>query len=166
MGDPSYDAQTALVVVDVQNDFAHPDGGLYVRGGENLVSTINAQIAKAREAGVELRAPRVHDAVVRPDPAVLGEVRGRRGMPVGRVHDDGAGLTRLRDLGVDRGDEVLATPHVQPAIGMREVVLDVDHHERGLCVVRRIAHRSGDGNPPPWRPFSLPAHRSSGRARR
>ena len=51
MGDPSYDAQTALVVVDVQNDFAHPDGGLYVRGGENLVSTINAQIAKAREAG-------------------------------------------------------------------------------------------------------------------
>ena len=51
MGDPSYDAQTALVVVDVQNDFAHPDGGLYVRGGENLVPTINAQIAKAREAG-------------------------------------------------------------------------------------------------------------------
>jgi nicotinamidase/pyrazinamidase len=51
MGDPSYDAQTALVVVDVQNDFAHPDGGLYVRDGENLVPTINAQIAKAREAG-------------------------------------------------------------------------------------------------------------------
>ena len=51
MGNPSYDAQTALVVVDVQNDFAHPDGGLYVRGGENLVPTINAQIAKARESG-------------------------------------------------------------------------------------------------------------------
>src|SRR5678815_1364885 len=51
VGDPSYDARTALAVVDVQNDFAHPDGGLYVRGGENLVSTINAQIAKAGEAG-------------------------------------------------------------------------------------------------------------------
>jgi nicotinamidase-related amidase len=28
-----YDAHTALVVVDVQNDFAHPDGSLYVRAG-------------------------------------------------------------------------------------------------------------------------------------
>jgi hypothetical protein len=44
MGDPSYDAQTALVVVDVQNDLAHPDGGLYVRGGENLVPTITAPV--------------------------------------------------------------------------------------------------------------------------
>ena len=54
MAGPSYDAQTALVVVDVQNDFAHPDGGLYVKGGENLVPTINAQIANARAAGAHV----------------------------------------------------------------------------------------------------------------
>ena len=29
----TYDARTALVVVDVQNDFADPAGSLSVRGG-------------------------------------------------------------------------------------------------------------------------------------
>ena len=32
-----YDKRTALLVVDVQNDFTDPDGGLYVRGGEDVV---------------------------------------------------------------------------------------------------------------------------------
>jgi hypothetical protein len=44
----TYDPTTALVVVDVQNDFADPDGGLYVdrrRGGGPVV---NAEIAAAR----------------------------------------------------------------------------------------------------------------------
>ena len=42
---------TALVVVDVQNDFADPGGSLYVVGGEQVVATINAEIAAARDAG-------------------------------------------------------------------------------------------------------------------
>jgi nicotinamidase/pyrazinamidase len=46
-----YDPTTALVVVDVQNDFADPDGGLYVREGEAVVPVINAEIAAATEAG-------------------------------------------------------------------------------------------------------------------
>ena len=33
----SYDDATALIVVDVQNDFADPSGGLYVSGGEDVV---------------------------------------------------------------------------------------------------------------------------------
>jgi nicotinamidase/pyrazinamidase len=41
----------ALVVVDVQNDFAMPQGGLYVRGGEDVVSVVNAYVAAARAAG-------------------------------------------------------------------------------------------------------------------
>jgi nicotinamidase/pyrazinamidase len=46
-----YDPTTALVVVDVQHDFADPDGGLYVRGGEEVVPVVNAEIAAARAAG-------------------------------------------------------------------------------------------------------------------
>ena len=42
---------TALVVVDVQNDFADPDGGLYVRGGEQVVPVVNDAVARARAAG-------------------------------------------------------------------------------------------------------------------
>jgi nicotinamidase/pyrazinamidase len=47
----AYDAQTALVVVDVQNDFAHPEGGLYVKDGEAVVPVINEAIAEAQQAG-------------------------------------------------------------------------------------------------------------------
>ena len=46
-----YDAKTALVVVDVQNDFADPNGSLYVRGGEDVPAAVNTQIAAARDAG-------------------------------------------------------------------------------------------------------------------
>lgn len=49
--DVSYDPRTALVVVDVQNDFAHPDGSLYVDGGDHVIGTINAQVTDARAAG-------------------------------------------------------------------------------------------------------------------
>lgn len=42
---------TALIVVDMQHDFAHPDGSLYVSGGEEIVAPIAAEIAAAREAG-------------------------------------------------------------------------------------------------------------------
>lgn len=48
---PNYDARTALIVVDVQNDFADPAGSLYVSGGEQVVDTVNAEIAKATSAG-------------------------------------------------------------------------------------------------------------------
>ncbi|HSD48709.1 MAG TPA: isochorismatase family protein [Actinomycetota bacterium] len=51
MAVPSYDPLTAVVVVDVQNDFAHPDGGLYVTGGEDVVPIINEAIGGAKEAG-------------------------------------------------------------------------------------------------------------------
>jgi nicotinamidase/pyrazinamidase len=45
-----YDSRTALVVVDLQNDFADPSGGLAVHGGANLVPIINAEITAARAA--------------------------------------------------------------------------------------------------------------------
>jgi nicotinamidase/pyrazinamidase len=42
---------TALVVVDLQNDFADPGGSLYVRRGEEVVPIANALIARAAAAG-------------------------------------------------------------------------------------------------------------------
>ena len=47
----TYDERTALVVVDVQNDFADPGGGLYVQGGETVVEAVNGEIERARAAG-------------------------------------------------------------------------------------------------------------------
>jgi nicotinamidase/pyrazinamidase len=41
----------ALIVVDVQNDFADPGGSLYVAGGETAVPFINRQVRAARDAG-------------------------------------------------------------------------------------------------------------------
>jgi nicotinamidase/pyrazinamidase len=46
-----YDATTALIVVDVQNDFADVSGSLYVTGGEAAIEFINEQIAAAADAG-------------------------------------------------------------------------------------------------------------------
>jgi nicotinamidase/pyrazinamidase len=46
-----YDPVTALVVVDVQNDFADPAGGLSVAGGDAVVPAINAEIERAVAAG-------------------------------------------------------------------------------------------------------------------
>jgi len=47
----SYDGSTALIVVDMQNDFAHPDGSLFVEGGDTLLDRINGEISAARAAG-------------------------------------------------------------------------------------------------------------------
>ena len=47
----SYDPATALVVVDVQNDFADPAGSLAVPGGDRLVPAINAEVQRAATAG-------------------------------------------------------------------------------------------------------------------
>ncbi len=48
----SYDNQTALVVVDVQNDFADPSGSLYVRGGDTeVVPAVNREVGRAVTAG-------------------------------------------------------------------------------------------------------------------
>jgi nicotinamidase/pyrazinamidase len=48
----NYSAGTALLVVDVQNDFADPKGSLYVNGGEEVVPIINREIDRARAAGI------------------------------------------------------------------------------------------------------------------
>ena len=50
----SYDPATALIVVDVQNDFADPAGGLSVSGGAEVIPVINAEIEAALAAGAKV----------------------------------------------------------------------------------------------------------------
>ncbi|HJQ91321.1 MAG TPA: isochorismatase family protein [Acidimicrobiia bacterium] len=47
----SYDSSTALVVVDVQNDFADPSGSLFVQGGDAVVPRVNIEVMRALSAG-------------------------------------------------------------------------------------------------------------------
>ncbi len=47
----AYDARTALLVVDVQNDFADPAGSLSVHGGPDVVHAVNAEVERATAAG-------------------------------------------------------------------------------------------------------------------
>ena len=46
-----YDNKTALLVVDIQNDFADPEGSLYVDGGDAVIDVVNEEIAKAKKGG-------------------------------------------------------------------------------------------------------------------
>ena len=46
-----YDAETALLVVDVQNDFAEPDGSLSVSGGLGVIPVLRDEIAAAVAGG-------------------------------------------------------------------------------------------------------------------
>ncbi|MBX6387692.1 MAG: isochorismatase family protein [Frankia sp.] len=46
-----YGPGVALVVVDLQNDFATPGGSLYVHGGEEIVPAVNEEVEAAVAAG-------------------------------------------------------------------------------------------------------------------
>jgi nicotinamidase/pyrazinamidase len=48
---PSYDARTALLIVDVQNDFADPNGALSVKGGAAVVPRCSQAARDAAAAG-------------------------------------------------------------------------------------------------------------------
>ncbi len=48
---PRYDPQTALIVVDIQNDFAHPRGSLFVAGAAQVIANANAELTRASDAG-------------------------------------------------------------------------------------------------------------------
>jgi nicotinamidase/pyrazinamidase len=47
----AYDPTTALIVVDVQNDFADPAGGLSVAGGDRIIGAVNREIEAGAAAG-------------------------------------------------------------------------------------------------------------------
>ena len=46
--------RTAVVVVDMQNGFCHPDGSLYAPGSEAVIEPIGALLERARDAGTRV----------------------------------------------------------------------------------------------------------------
>lgn len=53
---PRFDPSAALVVVDLQNDFADPSGSLAVAGGERVVTASNEAVRHATDAGATVVA--------------------------------------------------------------------------------------------------------------
>ena len=47
----TYSPTTALIVVDVQNDFADPEGSLFVQGAPRVLDFVNEQIRRALDSG-------------------------------------------------------------------------------------------------------------------
>ncbi|SFS66504.1 cysteine hydrolase family protein [Halostagnicola kamekurae] len=45
---------TAVVVVDMQNGFCHPDGSLYAPGSETVIEPITELVSRARTAGAQI----------------------------------------------------------------------------------------------------------------
>ncbi len=77
-----YRPGTALLVVDVQNDFADPKGSLYVQDGERVVPIVNREIDRAQTAG----APVVYTKDWHPpDTPHFAQYGGK--WPVHCVHD-------------------------------------------------------------------------------
>lgn len=50
----AYDSRTALVIIDLQNDFASPEGSLCVSGAKQVVEAVNRQIVVARASGAHV----------------------------------------------------------------------------------------------------------------
>jgi len=138
---PRYDATTALIVVDIQNDFADPAGSLHVPGGETVIRFVNEQVQAALAAGAHVfytqdwhppRTPHfvsdggiwpVHcvaeswGAALHPKLRVAGPIvrKGRRG-------EDGYSGFTMRDpqSGETRPTEL---PHLLREAGVRRVVV-------------------------------------------
>ena len=97
------------------------------------------------EAGVELRPPSALDAVHRPDASVLLEVRGRLGVPVLGVDNEGAGRHGPHHFDIDSGDDSVSTLDEQASVGVGEVVLHVYNDESGACVVADHVRQATSG---------------------
>ena len=71
-----YGPGTALIVVDVQNDFADPNGSLSVPGGEAILATVNREISRARAShGVVVATQDWHPGTPRISPGTADHGR-------------------------------------------------------------------------------------------
>ena len=112
---PRFDPGTVVVVVDVQNDFADPAGGLYVRDGEQVVPLVSELVGAAQNAGSAVAYTQDWHPASTPHFAKDGGI-----WPVHCVADELA----------DQGHDLLAVPYIQPAGRVGEVVLHVDDEQR------------------------------------
>jgi len=136
-----YGTDTALIVVDVQNDFADRRGGLYVKGGEEVIEPINAEVGRAKAAGALViysrdwhpaRTPHfAADGGVWPDHCIAGTWGAdfARGLIVSGEHilkgsgsDDGYSAFSVRDAVSGEGSPTQLDALLRAA-GVRRVVV-------------------------------------------
>ena len=98
-----YDAATALIVVDMQNDFADPAGSLYVRGGETLIPFINREIARAAAVGAAVIYSRDWHPPVTPHFARDGGIWPAHCVAGTRGAEFHPGLDRVGDREIRKG---------------------------------------------------------------
>ena len=116
--------ETALVVVDMQNDFAHPDGALFVPDAEKSIPRIRALLEGARAAGA--RVVFTQDWHVEDDPEFRiwprHAVAGTWGAEIVEELAPRPGETRIQKL---RYDAFYGTPleHLLRLWGVRRVVV-------------------------------------------
>jgi nicotinamidase/pyrazinamidase len=138
-----YRPGVALVIVDVQNDFADPAGSLSVRGAPAVIPLINAQAAAARAAGALVvltqdwhpsRTPHfIRDGGPWP-PHCVGDTWGAElhpaldvpeGTPIvrkGANGEDGYSAFTMREPGTGEEVPTMLQPLLQAA-GVEEVVI-------------------------------------------
>jgi len=126
---PSKD--TALLVVDMQNDFAHPNGKLYLKSARDIVPTIGRLLSSARRAGV--RVVYTKDSHYPGDPVefpIWGEhtVRGTWGWEI------------VDELKPEPGDLVIEKPRYDAFFGTPLDHILRAHGVRNLVVVGVVAN--------------------------
>lgn len=117
-------ARTAVVVVDMQNDFAHPRGALYGEQAECAIPRIIEVVARARQAGVRVVYTQDWHGEDDPEFAVWGE-HARAGSWGAEIVDElapHAGDEVIRKL---RYDAFYGTPldHRLRVLGVEELVI-------------------------------------------
>ena len=119
-----YGPTTALLVVDVQNDFADPAGSLSVRGGEAIVPRVDREIGWPSRHGALVVAtqdwhPETHPAFRGGRRHLAGPLRGRH---VGRSAPSGADTPRRRAAspqGRQRRGRLFGVHDARPAVAAR-----------------------------------------------
>jgi nicotinamidase/pyrazinamidase len=93
-----YDTTTALVVVDLQNEFTDPNGTRFVAGGDSVVPRVNIEIMRAQSAGAmvvytrDLQPESSWGAELHPGLQVAGPV-----VQKGPNRDNGCSAFTMRD---------------------------------------------------------------------
>lgn len=117
-------AETALIVVDMQNDFAHPDGALFVPDAEASIPRIRALLDKARAAGARVVFTQDWHAEDDPEFRIWPRhaVAGTWGAEIVRELTPLPGETRIQKL---RYDAFYGTPleHLLRLWGVKHVVV-------------------------------------------
>jgi nicotinamidase/pyrazinamidase len=143
----TYDNTTALVVVDLQNDFADPTGSHYVEGAESVVPRANIEIMRAQSAGALI----VYTQDSRQEPGWGTELHPAlqvSGLVVSQVANSPDVSTQLQALFDERGIERVVVVGLTLDGRVKATALDVAQNFATLVVPEASAavdREPGDG---------------------